>query len=87
MCAMCRGNQPGYNIKISAAERLAIYERDNWCCSLCGGDVDPDAPVNSTWDATLDHVIPKSLGGLDDPTNLRLAHRRCNAVRGNREAA
>lgn len=82
ICALCRGNRPGYNIRISRVNRLAVYARDAWTCGICYEPVDPDAPVNSTWDATLDHVIPRSLGGTDDPANLRIAHRWCNSVRG-----
>lgn len=82
LCSLCRGNRPGYNIKVTRAQRLAIYERDDWTCAICREAVDPDAPANTTWDATLDHIVPRSLGGSDDPVNLRLAHRWCNAVRG-----
>lgn len=82
LCALCRGNRPGYNIKIAPAARRAVYERDGWTCQICAEPVDPDAPANSTWDATLDHIVPRSLGGSDDPGNLRLAHRWCNSVRG-----
>lgn len=82
LCALCRGNRPGYNIRISPAGRLAIYERDNWTCQICTEPVDPLELKNSTWDATLDHVIPRRKGGTDDPNNLRLAHRWCNSVRG-----
>lgn len=82
VCAICRGNRPGYNIRVSPAVRRAIYERDGWTCQICLEPVDPDTPKNSTWDATLDHITPKSKGGSDDPENLRLAHRWCNSVRG-----
>lgn len=82
MCSKCRGDQPGRNIKISPTGRLAIYERDGWTCQLCLEPVDPLAPTNTRWDATLDHIVPSSRGGDDSTENLRLAHRRCNAVRG-----
>lgn len=82
LCASCRGNRPGYNIKISRAARLAIYERDGWTCQICTEAVDPAVDPNSTWGATLDHITPKARGGSDDPSNLRLAHRWCNSVRG-----
>jgi 5-methylcytosine-specific restriction endonuclease McrA len=32
--------------------------------------------------ATFDHIHPKSRGGGNEPTNLRLAHKRCNERRG-----
>lgn len=84
LCSRCRGDQPGRNIRISPANRRAIYDRDGWVCQLCTEPVDPMAATNSRWDATLDHIVPSSLGGDDSPENLRLAHRRCNAVRGAR---
>lgn len=31
---------------------------------------------------TADHVLPRSLGGLDDLDNLEPAHQACNSARG-----
>lgn len=33
--------------------------------------------------ATWDHIVPKSKGGTNDRSNVKLAHRRCNELRGN----
>lgn len=41
-----------------------------WLCGHLGAD-------------TLDHVVPVSKGGTNDPDNLRPAHRACNSARGN----
>lgn len=82
MCAECRGMRPGRHLRITRASRLAIYKRDDWTCQICLDPVDPEVPANSRWGATLDHIIPWSRGGSDDPANLRLAHRWCNSVRG-----
>ncbi|MGI9623567.1 MAG: HNH endonuclease [Acidimicrobiales bacterium] len=60
-----------------------LAERDGWRCWLCEGEIDDAAPPNSPWRATVDHVVPKSRGGLTEPANLRLSHSRCNAARGN----
>ena len=62
----------------------ALGERDGWACWLCGNEVDRDAPAGSPWSPTVDHVVPKSRGGRSEPSNLRLAHRRCNGDRANR---
>lgn len=35
-------------------------------------------------DLTLDHLMPRSRGGADDITNLRLVHRKCNLEKANR---
>ncbi|KAG1666407.1 hypothetical protein FOA52_006516 [Chlamydomonas sp. UWO 241] len=34
--------------------------------------------------ATVDHVIPRSKGGTDDPCNLVIACRKCNCQKGDR---
>lgn len=35
-------------------------------------------------DLTVDHILPRSLGGPDTPSNRRLLCRRCNSVKGGR---
>lgn len=68
--------------RVTADVRLAVYERDRWACQLCDGATDPESPHNDPWHPTLDHITPVSMGGDDDPRNLRTAHRWCNQVRG-----
>ncbi|MEM7285436.1 MAG: HNH endonuclease [Actinomycetota bacterium] len=60
-----------------------LAARDGWECWLCELPIDPDALVGSAERATVDHVVPRSRGGPTEPTNLRLAHARCNGRRGN----
>ena len=64
-----------------------IFERDGWVCYLCKDAVPrfvitgnhPDGP-------TLDHVVPISYDGPDNPghvrSNVRLTHRVCNLKKG-----
>ncbi len=54
-----------------------IYERDGGRCQLC------KKPVERS-EMTLDHIVPLSAGGGFTRMNLRLAHRICNSIRGNR---
>lgn len=35
-------------------------------------------------EATVDHIIPKSLGGSNHPSNLQMAHGPCNWSKGNK---
>lgn len=69
---------------VTEAERMAIYERDNWTCQLCGNPVDKDLHYLDSLAATLDHIVRQSEMLIPDhsPENLRLAHRGCNAKRG-----
>lgn len=60
-----------------------LGDRDGWVCWLCEGAIDPDTPAGQPAAGTVDHVVPKSRGGRTEPSNLRLAHRRCNGQRGN----
>lgn len=76
---------------LNQSARRAIYDRDHGICQLCGNatrffrsafdtpfDVGPRA-------GSADHLIPVSLGGTNDPSNLRWACRTCNCARGNRQ--
>lgn len=78
----CRATARALTNWIDFSVRLLIYRQDGWNCQICGGRVDMHAPVLSDWHPTLDHILPRSRGGTDDPTNLRTAHRWCNSVRG-----
>lgn len=53
--------------------REYVLQRDGMACVYCG-----------TTEAALqlDHVIPKSRGGSDDPSNLVAACKRCNTSKG-----
>lgn len=74
-----RGEQKGYgNVSL-----LALEERDNHTCYLCGktctkedkrwGTFGPDYP-------TIDHVIPLSKGGSHTWDNVKVACGECNCV-------
>lgn len=67
--------------------RYEIAERDGWICGICGTPVDKNARYPDSGQATLDHIVPVTRGGTNDPSNLRLAHMDCNRSRGNRMEA
>lgn len=69
---------------IAPRDRRAIYERDGWVCQLCFEPVDPAVPTQDRMGATLDHIECQSWVLIPDhsPSNLRLAHRVCNSLRG-----
>ena len=57
---------------VSKRTRFEVLRRDDHTCRYCGGRA-PDVTL------TVDHVIPRSLGGSDAPDNLVAACRDCNA--------
>lgn len=61
-----------------------VAARDNYVCHICDGWVDMSLPRTSGLGATVDHVIPLSKGGSDEPENLRLAHWACNVRKGSK---
>lgn len=74
--------RPKWGHWIESSRRAAIYERDGWVCQICSRPIpivliDHRHPLSPT----LDHVVPKSLGGGHESENLRLAHRLCNSIR------
>lgn len=63
---------------ISDAIRQLVREKANYLCEYCHS---PERLSANRF--TIDHVIPRSLGGSDDLHNLALACRRCNERRYN----
>jgi predicted nucleic acid-binding Zn ribbon protein len=60
-----------------------VYERDRGLCYLCGGRVLPELDDGRKPEsASLDHVIPVEQAGAHTLGNVRLAHFRCNAIKG-----
>jgi hypothetical protein len=57
--------------------RRDVFERDGWRCSYC------DVEITMTT-GHADHVVPRSRGGSDDPSNLVAACARCNLSKGAR---
>jgi hypothetical protein len=57
--------------------KAGIYRRDRGVCAYCGRPI-------SIEDASMDHVIPHSLGGPATWDNLVNACRRCNEKKANR---
>ena len=95
-CAACRpiAQTMRYRLKTvkrqsqtTPANRIAheqIAERDGLDCYLCNQPIDMALPRTSKMGATIDHVIPLSRGGLDEMSNLKLAHWGCNLAKSNK---
>ena len=59
----------------TALSRRALFARDDHRCQYCGTCSDP---------LSVDHVVPRSRGGLDTWENVTTACLRCNVHKGNR---
>jgi hypothetical protein len=63
------------SIVISETVRWTVFERDGFACKACGSHLR----------LTIDHIIPQSLGGSDDASNLETLCRGCNSRKGNKQ--
>lgn len=62
--------------------RLMVFERDGWICNLCKLPIDSTLRLPDPMAATLDHVIPITLGGEHTYRNIKAAHAQCNFSKG-----
>ncbi|WP_107984223.1 HNH endonuclease signature motif containing protein [Rhodococcus sp. OK519] len=58
--------------RLSDRVRRFVLHRDGYMCRIRGDRCTGRA-------AEVDHIVPVSRGGTDDPTNLRAACKACNA--------
>lgn len=56
--------------------REALAEFGELHCGICL------QPIISSQDLTVDHIYPKSLGGLSRQYNMQPAHAKCNTQKG-----
>lgn len=75
-CFNCRRDQ----ILVTAVE---LADRDGTDCSLCEQPINMALKWPDRMAPTRDHVIPWSLGGTNEASNLALAHFVCNIRKKN----
>jgi 5-methylcytosine-specific restriction endonuclease McrA len=70
--------------EVAATDRTFHREDQEWVgkCLICGGPLRFDARTGEG--ATIEHILPRNLGGGNDPRNLGVAHGRCNSEKGRR---
>jgi len=72
--------QPAFAREISKETRAYVLDRNGFTCQMCGavaGEPHPYDPSRTTR-LHIGHVIDKSIGGTDDPANLRALCSVCN---------
>jgi hypothetical protein len=71
---------PAFERGISKETRAFVLDRNGFTCQMCGavaGEPHPTDPTRKTR-LHIGHIIDKSMGGSDDPTNLRAICSVCN---------
>lgn len=72
--------QPAFAREISKETRAFVLDRNGFTCQMCGsvaGEPHPYDPTRRTR-LHIGHIIDKSMGGTDDPSNLRAICSVCN---------
>ncbi len=72
--------RPAFKRGISKETRAVVLERNGYTCQMCGlaaGDLDPYS-AGRTVRLTMGHILDKSKGGDDSPSNLRALCTNCN---------
>lgn len=72
--------QPAFERAISKETRAIVLDRNGFTCQMCGavaGEPHPYDPTRKTR-LHIGHIIDKSKGGSDDPSNLRAICSVCN---------
>lgn len=72
--------QPAFERAISKETRAYVLDRNGFTCQMCGAVAGEPHPYDLTRKTRLHlgHVIDKSMGGTDDPSNLRAICSVCN---------
>lgn len=69
----------GFARTISKEIRAFVLDRDGYTCQMCGAGAGEPHPYNHRpTKLQVGHIIDKSLGGSDDPGNLRAICSVCN---------
>jgi len=66
----------------SRATKMMYGFRDRFRCGICGEEI---TEPHGDHMLSLDHIVPRSKGGTDHPTNIQSSHLSCNKSRGNKD--
>jgi len=68
---------------------MAKRSRVCLACGICAQPVDMHLrrADDAKWCASVDHILPRALGGGHEPSNLQLAHLHCNQVKSDLRGA
>ncbi len=87
---MLKAQQKKYKLiregKISEGDDISIevlYKRDQGKCQRCDRKLTLSSKVPNKRAPTIDHIIPLSLGGKHEWSNVQLMGFRCNLLKGN----
>jgi hypothetical protein len=71
---------PAFARGISKETRAYVLDRNGFTCQMCGAEAGQPHPADTSRITRLHigHIVDKSMGGNDDPSNLRAVCSICN---------
>lgn len=71
---------PAFERGISKETRALVLDRNGFTCQMCGAAAGEPHPYDASRKTRLHigHIVDKSMGGTDDPSNLRAICSVCN---------
>lgn len=72
--------RPAFERSVSKETRAFVLDRNGFTCQMCGAVAGEPHPYDTSRKTRLHigHIVDKSLGGTDDPSNLRAICSICN---------
>lgn len=72
--------RPAFERSISKETRALVLDRNGFTCQMCGAEGGQPHPYDAGRKTRLHigHIVDKSMGGTDDPSNLRAICSVCN---------
>lgn len=72
--------EPAFERGISKETRAIVLDRNGFTCQMCGAGAGEPHPFDASRKTRLHlgHIIDKTMGGTDDPSNLRALCSVCN---------
>lgn len=80
------GSRCRHGRRLLRPDRMQVWLASGGWCHLCGFPIQfPDVDRHELAGLSFDHVHPRSRGGSNEGSNLAVAHRFCNKLRGARK--
>lgn len=70
--------KPSVGSAITAEVRRKVFQRDKGCCTF--KDHKSGTICGSTFQVEIDHILPRAMGGKNEPSNLRCLCRKHNQL-------
>jgi hypothetical protein len=74
-----------FGVEYESINKRKVFDRDGWVCGICHGPIARKLEYPDPMSASLDHIVPLSLGGPHLWHNVQAAHLWCNIAKGNRD--